>query len=96
MIEIYYIPEEIRKCYSCVRAKELAQETTHEIKMYPIMKISDNDLGFEYNLDVIDELKERVGSSRRAFIYPQIFIDGIHIGSLSALQQHVEEVWGFF
>ncbi|WJZ27947.1 hypothetical protein NCTGTJJY_CDS0068 [Serratia phage 92A1] len=96
MIEIYYIPEEVRRCYSCVLAKKLAESTGLEVKLYPIMHLESNNLGFDYNRETIYELMERAGFTRSAIQYPQIFIDQVHIGSTGALQAYVEDVYGIF
>lgn len=92
MIEIYYIPEEVRRCYSCVLAKELAALTGLETKMYPIMEPDDSDAGFKWNMDTIHELMRRKETYRSAISYPQVFIDGIHIGSTGALRAYIEDV----
>lgn len=88
MIEIYGIPEELHKCYSCVNATRFLDMIGKEYKFIPVLRKADTSVGFDYNKDDIKTLAKRAGFASLAITYPQIFIDGKHIGGYKDLREH--------
>lgn len=86
MIEIYGIPEEVYLCWGCKSAIKLVKSLDLPYEFYKVVKRVDNELGFEYNREKIEELAKRLNVNSLKFVYPQIFVDGKHIGGFKNLR----------
>lgn len=86
-IEVYGIPEELYPCYSCVNALRFLEYKKLSYTFIPVLVKADNSLGFDYNRTAIKELMDRMRTTSSAIVYPQVFIDGKHVGSFKALKE---------
>ena len=93
-IEIYGSQLTSWRCPACYDAKRLLDENNLSYTFKDV--ILDKDDGFEYQLKTIDELAKRLNVRHRKFVYPQIFINGKHIGGLKQTKQHLEDKYGVF
>lgn len=87
-VEIYGIPEDIARCYGCISAVRLLERLGIDYTFYPILKHSDNELGFEYDRDRISELQRRVGKPTPPTNYPQILIDDVWVGGFLKMKAY--------
>lgn len=85
-IEIYGIPEHLHNCYGCVESLKLLESKGIKYNFYPVLISSNNELGFEYDRDRIEELARRLNSRGLAFTYPRIFVDDRFIGGYKQLK----------
>jgi len=86
-VEIYGIPSTVHNCIACRKAVELLEENNIEYVFYPVLNTADNDLGFGYDRDRINELAKRLNTRGLAFTYPKIFVDGNYIGGYMNLEK---------
>lgn len=90
MVEVYGIPKEVYNCWGCQASIKLLESLQIPYQFYEVVKRVDNELGFEYNRPKIEELAKRINSGSLKITYPQIFIDGVHIGGYDNLRKYYD------
>ena len=91
-VEIYGIPLEVYQCYGCEGARKLLNSNSIPYTFYDVVRKVDNDLGFEYDRPRIEELAKRAGFNSLRIVYPQIFVNGVHIGGYKHLKEILDDL----
>lgn len=91
MIEVYGIPDTVYNCWGCAASRKLLDDMGLQYTFHEVVTPVDNEIGFDYNRPKIEELAKRLGSSSLKLVYPQIFIDGEHIGGYKQLKERYHD-----
>ncbi|QQG33987.1 glutaredoxin [Aeromonas phage ZPAH1] len=86
-VEIYGIPPEVANCAGCIDTIRLCIEKGYQYELIPVLKKSDNPIGFDYILDKFDECKNRAKLPYRPTSFPRIFVNGSYIGSIKQFKE---------
>lgn len=86
-VEIYGIPEDVAKCAGCIDSIRICIEYGYDYELIPVLKKSDNELGFEYIIEKFDECQKRAGLPYRPTSFPRIFVNGRYIGSIKQFKE---------
>lgn len=85
MIEVFGIPEEVRRCYGCRQVRKMLDELGFEYVFYPVMSLDENNQ-VQIDRDQIEWLARRLGQKSLNIAYPVIYIDNVRQPSMASLK----------
>lgn len=86
-IEIYGIPPDVAHCPGCSLVLSILNDNEIDYRFYPVMVKKDNELGFDYNRPVIENVAKRIGCYPHLGIrYPVVFINNKKYQKISELK----------
>lgn len=94
-IEVYGSRMQTWRCPACYETIKLLEENSLSYEFNDVI-LEPQEGQYEYQLKTIDQLAKRLNVRHRKFVYPQIFINGDHVGGLKKLKRILEDEYGIF
>lgn len=89
-VVIYGFDSALKYCMYCEMAKNLCKSRKIEYIFKSVIEPKDNDLKFDYNEEVKQELLQKLGKSELAgTTMPQIFVGDVHVGGFTDFKDKV-------